>query len=657
MRQSFLLPYVLVMSFLLTTSTTIANTHVESKSAVANADYAWVKGKFEQLVLKFPSLRANGNYNTILRAFSEPFGTDEMPRFKNFITTERNNFIYIRNQVNVAMPIQPNGKTVAVSGRSVVGLVHALFLVKMGYTIDIYDKRIAKTRNIQWALRQALLDQLAALDPRLAQHVMSFIAKPLVASVHLGADGSRAEYRPDSIRSPDPTNVPYLGEDMLKLPSVMSVEGKKLERILEDFIQKYSDQVNLINANMEITDADSEGKFGIKGSAKVYDEIVIAEGSHSENRERAGIKSIRTTAARLQIAGEVQLSTSGKMAKFYRTENGDSMISYTMETNGANKVWLVADVHAESIEPNSSFTPNSREYELEKERKIATEFRRLAAPLLGISPAAMNELRISGAFEKSNLPSLYWLDQKIYTSATAGSNLRLVGDAVGNATPTVGGGMQIGATSHLEAAKEMYFELESLKLADERQRGTPATIDHLKKRISQQYDARVIADTLAWHKQGVPDMYLYIQDGGVPITKLPRSHAFATTYNELVSSLNRKLENINADHIRAMTKREASDYYRVPADEIKTESGMKKWIKKVRDWAYHEFVRANFEMGIGFWKRGVVESPYDYLNEVLPERPAPGLKVPSWMKDPNKRSGRSRSTLCEHFYGVSQWCV
>ncbi|MCK6597614.1 MAG: hypothetical protein L6Q37_04560, partial [Bdellovibrionaceae bacterium] len=420
---------------------------------------------------------------------------------------------------------------------------------------------------------------------------------------------------------------------------------------------------------MEIYKLSSSEHFSVVGSNKDYEEIILAEGSHSENRTRAGIKSVRTTAARLQIAGEVQTPTLGRMVKFYRTENNDSMISYTMETMGADKVWLVADIHAESIEPDATFTRIVSEsfikgtveyeteqrrlndaFEQEKNRKILLEFRRLAGPLLGKSPDEMKKLKIGGAFEKSNLPSVFWLDQRISTKATEGDNLRLVGDAVGNATPTVGGGMQIGATSHLESAKNLYFNLELLHYSLKSRHISLSEYQEAKIVAIKKYDASVLQDTLSWHIQGVPDMYLHLQDGGVEINRLPEGHQHAEEFNIIVDELNKKLLETTPEAIVKLSRISAANYYHVPSSEIKTEAGMKKWIKKVKDWAYHDFVRKAFKLGLVKWYKHEVESPYHYLNEVLPQRPEKGLKFPSWMSNANIIPYKLHMNRCKTFY-------
>jgi 2-polyprenyl-6-methoxyphenol hydroxylase-like FAD-dependent oxidoreductase len=617
-------------------------------------DEQWIEQKLVALIKAFPTTRVSSDLASLNSTYYKLFGNNDLLRFKSFFENQNQKFLQIRNKVVSQLPIASNGKTAVISGRSIVGLANALLLAKLGYDVEIYDKRELKTRNIQWALRQSLLNQLAALDPELAELIMNHVAKPLKESVHLGADGLKAIYKPEDVKVANPTLANITGDEMLRLPSVMTVEAKVFEQVFENFLKKYSSQIKLVNKSLEVTESNHLGQYSIEGRNGTPDEIIIAEGANSTNRQKVGIESVKTTVARLQIAGEVHVEGEGRMAKFYRVENGDSMISYTMETEGSSKIWLVADVHAASIEPSPDFklTPAKyfevgtveykkelqrlrTRYEQEKSRLIDIEFRRLAAPLLSIDPEKMKSIKISGVFEGSNLPSPFWLDQKISTKAIAGNNLRLAGDAVGNATPTVGGGMQVGAVSHLERAKRMHLAFDLLEFDFKNSKFSVQELAYRKERVRLSYSNGVISDTLSWHIQGVPDMYLYLRDGGVKINKIPESSSYSSEFNPLVNKLNKELENITDSKIIEMSDYKKDNYYRIPAEEIKTKAGLEMWKKKVKDWSYHEFIRNAFLLGVKNWKNGMVSSPYEYLSQVLPERPIAGTKAPNGMLDPN----------------------
>ena len=83
-------------------------------------------------------------------------------------------------------------KTAVVSGQSITGMMSALTLAKNDYNVSIYEQRNSYTRNIQWAGRQSLLDELASVDEKLYKQFISEVAQPLEnGSIHISADGNR----------------------------------------------------------------------------------------------------------------------------------------------------------------------------------------------------------------------------------------------------------------------------------------------------------------------------------------------------------------------------------------------------------------------------------------------------------------------------------
>lgn len=77
------------------------------------------------------------------------------------------------------------GKTAVVSGQSIAGMMATAVLAQSGYYVETYDIRPAFTRNIQWAARQSLVDQLASFNSKLDVLFLSQVARPLYkGSIH-----------------------------------------------------------------------------------------------------------------------------------------------------------------------------------------------------------------------------------------------------------------------------------------------------------------------------------------------------------------------------------------------------------------------------------------------------------------------------------------
>jgi flavin-dependent dehydrogenase len=110
---------------------------------------------------------------------------------------------------------------------------------------------------------------------------------------------------------------------------------------------------------------------------------------------------------------------------------------------------------------------------------------------MNLSFNTVNNKHIVGAIQNSEL-QVFELQQKISETAYKGDNLMLIGDAVGNAHWSVGGGMQIGAISHAEKLKHLLFELDNC----------------IEKSIAlQHYSNYVLQDSQKWGEVGIIDFY------------------------------------------------------------------------------------------------------------------------------------------------------
>lgn len=82
--------------------------------------------------------------------------------------------------------IEARAKQAVVSGQSVIGMMAAILLAKSGYEVDVFEERNFYTRNIHWAARQSLVDELASLDKELANLFLQEVAHPIYrGSIHI----------------------------------------------------------------------------------------------------------------------------------------------------------------------------------------------------------------------------------------------------------------------------------------------------------------------------------------------------------------------------------------------------------------------------------------------------------------------------------------
>lgn len=635
------------------------------------------KGQIGRIMRRFPEARITSKRDQILRFAKRELNADELKKFTKYLENDNNSKQFHEIRLNesqkarrIAPPRGKDGKILkaVVSGRSINGMMQALQLQRIGYDVTIVDSRADHTRNIQWAIRQSLLDNLESMDPELAKRFRDKVAADLKTSIHIGTNNQITSYDVGGGVEGDATRLENInsGADMLKEPSVMTTEARVFEDVFEQYLSEQKDpKLSIVTGKTEVGEVDSKGRHSVKihkrdGSFVDMGKptrVVIAEGANSTNASKLGIDSYQTTPHRLQVAGVVESKGNGEMAKHYRLENGEQMVSYTMETDGSNRMWVVADIHADSITPDPvkyPLTPSDRFkvgtvnytreesrlrnlFEIEERRLLDKEFRRLAEHSLRKPKGSLESVRVSGPFDGASGPMPFNLDQKISKKAYSGTNLILVGDSVGNATPTVGGGMQMAVTSHALRVREMDIEIG---LIEDELRNELITEEQAKikrSEIVKSYSNNVVGDTLAWHRQGVPDMYLYVQDMDEKelLKRLPGEAPFAKNHNKRIAALEKefkKADAVTVDDLIKLTGDEAEVYYRVPREEVFDASGkvlpdaLKNYKEKLKMWAKQDYLRLAFDDSLKSWKSGKVDEPLSYMNRVLPRRPWVGLK-------------------------------
>ena len=133
---------------------------------------------------------------------------------------------------------QKREKHAVISGQSITGMIAAAILAKSGYQVDTYEIRDKYSRNIQWAARQSLVDELASIDQGLARSFLENVARPLYrGSIHINPNGVRRVKKHDGLREGNPLEVPKDGKEMMKHFSVVNMEAKIFEIFLKRYLQ------------------------------------------------------------------------------------------------------------------------------------------------------------------------------------------------------------------------------------------------------------------------------------------------------------------------------------------------------------------------------------------------------------------------------------
>ncbi|MFZ4713818.1 MAG: hypothetical protein ACOYL6_08915 [Bacteriovoracaceae bacterium] len=455
-----------------------------------------IANDLKTLYAKYPSLRTNLSYQAMYKPAVQVLGKARATNLLKYMQSHLLEFQALRSETINFLIASSNymGKAV-VSGQSVSGMIAAAILAKSGYKVDVYEMRDEYTRNIQWAGRQALVDQLAAIDQELADKFLKDVAKPLEnGSIHISSDGSRTFYDQNILRESDPTKIPSSGYTLMNAPSVINMEAKVFEDTLKEYLAGLPN-VKRHNGRMVLLEADEQGFYGVEGHGKL-DLIVLAEGSGGKSKDILKIETVSTSPKRLQMAGVVHIEGGGVMAKHWRAEDSDILVTGTMARKGAGKTWVVADIDEQKILPQAIFGTDmsSEDYKMERQRLIDQEFRRLASEAMEVPLDLVNQAKIEGVIKGKEVGAFY-LEQKISSKASAGINLITFGDLVGNNHWSVGGGMQVGAVAHGERLKTLLFQMDVGKSEED-----------MRFALSE-YSLGVLEDTRAWGEIGMKDFY------------------------------------------------------------------------------------------------------------------------------------------------------
>jgi len=466
-----------------------------------------VEGDLEKIYRQNPGLRTNTSDFATFESEAERILGDKKAagNVMNFVKGNLNTFQAARSDIiNKLIRDEPPKGRVVVSGQSVTGMVSAAIAAQSGYLVDGFDIREGFTRNIQWANRQAMVDELASIDPNLAKKFVSKITQLDSGYVVETPEGLRSgQDRPLGHTKPDPRAIPPAGLRVLLQKPGGIIETKILEDLLLSYVRNHPN-IRVRTGSVAIKSFDPVTKSytvtlqekGSDGKLKSVetlnpDLLIVAEGSNSKTRDALGIKPVPASPKRFQVAGLIETPDGRKsITRRYRYDKMGKMISITMGNSDAKGLWTIADVDPSQIESSDP---------IDKQRKLEGEFRKIASQNLHVPVESIESYKVTGAFGNSRLVP-FEMQTQISPTAAAGTNIVLLADSVGNFHWSAGGGATIGAVSHNERLKTYFTDLN---------RGVPKDVAIAK------YSQGAIADSNAWGEISLFDFYDHMtQDQG-----------------------------------------------------------------------------------------------------------------------------------------------
>jgi 2-polyprenyl-6-methoxyphenol hydroxylase-like FAD-dependent oxidoreductase len=371
-----------------------------------------------------------------------------------------------------------------VSGLSVTGMVGSAILAHAGYDVLAVDRRVESSRSIQWAGRQSLIDQLARLDPGLADRFLGLCGPIYQGSTRIHVDGRREVKAKPFPRRGDSGRVPTSAEEMLESPACFLVAATEIERLLRGYLGSLPTVTVQLGQSLQIGGMSSSGRYFLANGLEP-DLLVIAEGAGSLSRSRVGITRAATSPQRRQIAGQVFGRDDGSMVKQLRHRGDDILETGTISQRGRGSTWVVGDI---ALTGTGGRHGVDRTRAMSK-REVRQDFAATVAQVIGEPVSKVLDYGMWGPGRFEINPRAFVLQQHLVRQAWAGRNVVLMGDAVGNGHWNEGGGMQIGAVCHAERLRRLVASADS-----------SGGVDYEAVRA---YSDGVVDDTRDWGERGI----------------------------------------------------------------------------------------------------------------------------------------------------------
>jgi len=400
-----------------------------------------------------------------------------------------------------------NVSRAAVLGGSIAGLMSTLVLLKQGLAVTLYEKRKEYNRNIQWTARQCFINYLACLNPSIAKKFMD-ISSAIPNGASFLAD--KCTFYKYGAYLHEERDLPFNGisktqdwsaESTLNEKNVCLVPAKELEKLLYKEIEQLSGVTIYNNESPKIDYDKNSNTYSLNENGKIvfYDLIVVCEGASSRTRNDANISSIALSRPVKQVSGEVKLRRNGMIVERLHAIKGkdklreELLLSFLISTDKhKQESWIAGDVSDAFMTKLNRYS----DFDSEPAKKlIEEEFRRIAARTLLVPEQHIIEAGYQGVVKDIKL---FDLQAKISNKATAGNNLVLVGDAVGEGHWSVGGGMHVAAVCHTNRLQHLVISIKQNC--------------YEKAAALKIYNDGVLEDTIQWISRGIKNYYLTIPE-------------------------------------------------------------------------------------------------------------------------------------------------
>jgi len=506
--------------------------------------------------------------------------------------------------------LKPNH--IAVSGGSITGCFAAMIAHSQGFTVDLYEKRPKPNREIQWSVRQAFLDTLAKVDSEGAELLYQSIMDPTNTLASLMPRGSiktisiNNQYFLPTRKKRMPPRQPDATRDctnFLAQKPCFIVIAHQLEKFLRDRLGTFNG-VTVLYENAELTEKPQRDRVVV--NHRPYRLLVCAEGSRSltfqdMRRFYPNLDRFVLSPERIQIGAVVKQQGSsflgsggGYTSKHYdlslKQEHSPKInltgITVEEQVSGDINAWVVQDLDFHPRTPAETELANeihqfsttgskrflsARARDYLKEYILSCAISNGAIEPISSEPIEIQLRNIKG--EKISNEKEFILRHELINDAAPTPRVLFMGDMVGNAHWSVGGGMQIAAVAHGSRLTELLSNLNQGMSIDD---------------CARSYSDGVISDTRSWLVSGYADtcldasVYLeqYKENPEHPLNDLARGYELAVveTINQKDASIYQSFEKNRKQRLETIST--MLDESLVPVSKEVYVNTLRSWVRQ-----------------------------------------------------------------------------